>query len=599
MNPLRTDCDYAGREQGDRGRIVRRPLPDEETSNGRRETVARDGMVTANHPLTAAAGMRVLARGGNAVDAAVAAAFAACVVEPARCGLGGRGYAVIRLPDGRAEVVDGHDRAPRAVSSLFSTETSPVSPQGKLGDGATPWRGHRAVAVPGIVAALYTAQMRHGRLPFAALLEDAIQLADDGFQVTATLAAIIAENHDRLASSRAAAGTFLPGGRPLEAASTLRQPDLANSLRLLAVEGADAFYLGPIAQAIESEMRRHGGLITRRDMAAYRPRLWDQPLAGTYRGYSLLTVPEAAGGVTLLEMMNLLEGFDLSESDPSGPQSLDILAQCMRIAFHDRASFVDDPAYERVPLTGLITKAYAAERRQHIHPGRAAVVVPRGEPWSHQRSNAASAPVDLAVTAQQLWEAKDKHTTHISAVDIDGTVVSLTHSIVDSFGSAVMVPDTGIFLNSGMTGFSSGSVGIRSAAAGKRPTHNGAPTIVLRPDGRPMIAIGGAGGPFIITGIAQALINIIDHKMSLQQAIGAPRVHIEQGNLLLDDRVSAETAQALRRSGYRTTTLHPRLTRPAFGRLNGISIDPTGLLRSGLDLYEDEAASALIRQPST
>ena len=554
---------------------------------------SNEGMVTANHHLAARAGAMMLGQGGNAVDAAVATAFAVGVVEPAASGIGGRGYLVIHVPDnGASVVIDGHERAPMAARpDMFrvvdprGVPTAGWGPQFRVMDDANVV-GHRAVAVPGVVAALCEAHRRYGRLSRARVLAPGIALAEDGFEVSVALAVGIARHRALLSHFPATAELFLPGGLPPLPGSRLRQPDLGRSYRLIAQDGPDVFYRGALARQIAEEMERGGGILGAGDLARFVPRIWDSPLRGTYRDYQILTVPETTGGITVLQALNLLEGFSLAGLDPLGAPALHLLLESLAIAFVDRLAALDDPAFRPVPFGGLASKAFADDRRKLISPARALGDVAPADAWPNE-DNASPAP-----TARLAGGAVDRDTTHICAVDRDRMVVSLTQSVIDPFGSGVVVPGTGILLNSAMHNFTPVPNQFGSIAPWKRSVHNGAPAIVLRRDGSPVLALGGAGGTKIISGVVQVLVNVLDHGWSLQEAIGAPRVHHE-GNLSeADDRLGESVIEELRRMGHRPSIVSSAYARPAFSRINGISIAQDGRAESGVDQFSDAGGAA-------
>jgi len=559
------------------------------------ELLTRGGMVTSNQHLAAEAGAGVLARGGNAIDAAVATAFAVGVVEPAMSGLGGRGYLVAHfITSGTSTVIDGHERAPRAArADMFPVVEARQIPTQGWGPqvpvaGSANTVGHLAVAVPGVVGALGVAHRRHGRLPWNAVLEPAIALAADGFEVSVPLATTIATNRAKLARFPATAAIFLPDGCPPAPGARLRQPDLAESLRRLAEHGPDEFYRGSIAAAIAAEMERAGGVLSQADLAAFEPRVWDRPLVGSYRGYRLLTVPEATGGVTLLQIMNLLEGFDLAALDPLEPAALHLLLEACRVAFRDRLAVIEDPAFAPVPYAGLASKAFAKARRPLIRADRALDGVEPGDAWPFDEADGR-----VPSAASVGWRATDHDTTHFCVVDRDRTVVAMTQSIIDAFGSGVVVPGTGILLNSAMHNFNPIPGELGSIAPWKRSVHNGVPTVVLHADGQPCLAIGGAGGTKIITGVAQILVNVLDRGVGLQQAVEIPRVHNEGWESEVDGRIAPETRERLRALGHRFDAVTPRYARPGFSRINGIAIGAAQRLASGVDPFTDAGAAGI------
>lgn len=559
---------------------------------------SRSGMVTANHRLAAEAGAAILEQGGNAVDAIVATAFAAPVVEPAMSGIGGRGYMVIHdARTGDALVIDGHERVPRAARpDMFTIDTSkPMPEQPNPGWGfqfpvvddanAT---GHLAVAVPGVLGALAIAHRRYGRLPLATVLAPAIALAANGFEMTVPLSVAIARSRDKLARFPATAEIFLRGGRAPLPGERFVQADLARTYETLARDGLESFYRGEIGQALVAEMERAGGILSASDLAEFQPRVWDRPLSGTYRGYRLLTAPEATGGVTLIEIMNVLEGYDLAALDACAIENYHLLLEAMRVAFRDRVAFVDDPAFNPVPFRGLISKEYAKTRRETIRRDRAQETSGPGDPWAFDEAGNSPLPQGPTVS----WGPHGGDTTHFTVVDRDGMTISMTQSLIDAFGSGVVVPGTGMLLNSAMHNYNPIPGQIGSIAPWKRASHYGTPTIVLREDGRPAVAIGGAGGTMVPTGIVQILVNVLDRGWSIQDAVAAPRVHCEGWDSLVDGRIEPAVIAELEAMGHRLVVRHPGYAQPAFSRINAIAFDSDGVAWSGTDQFGDAGAAA-------
>jgi gamma-glutamyltranspeptidase/glutathione hydrolase len=359
---------------------------------------------------------------------------------------------------------------------------------------------------------------------------------------------------------------------------------------LIAEHGPDEFYRGSIARAIGAEMERVGGILTERDLADFEIRVWDQPLIGTYRGYRLVSMPDATGGITLLQIMNLLEGDDLASLDAFDPQYLHLLLESLRIAFQDRLAVIEDGDVTAVPYAGLASKGFAALRRRSISPMRALEHVDPADPWPFNDDAIPARPNARRVT----WRAGDSDTTHFCVVDRDRITVSMTQSIIDAFGSGMVIPGTGVLLNSAMHNFNPIPGQLGSVAAGKRSVHNGTPTIVLSPDGSPRLAIGGAGGTKIITGVAQILVNVLDRGWSLQDAVAAPRVHNEGWESEVDDRISLAVREELQRLGHRFTLVSPRFARPVFSRINGIAFELSGHCASGVDTLSDAGAAGLV-----
>jgi len=482
---------------------VRVPLPAAWPLSAIHNTaVAPHAMVASNSALASDAGLEILREGGNAVDAAVATGFALAVAHPEAGNLGGGGYMLIRLADGRSFALDYREVAPLAATrDMFLDSKGRVTEKSQV--------GHLASGVPGSVAGLTAALARYGSMPLEKVMAPAIRLADSGFTVDSALEKSIRGDAGRIAPY-AGAQLFLPNGRPPAVGSQFRQPALANTLRAIAANGAAAFYSGPIADAIAAEMERGGGIITREDLARYAP-VWHAPLTGTYRGYTLLVMPpSSSGGITLLETLNILEQFPATHAGST--LGYHLMAEAFRRAFVDRNTKLGDPAFVQVPVTELTSKAYARERARSIDPKRA----------SKTGAFGGAKPEGV-------------NTTHYSVVDDKGNSVATTTTLNDLYGSGVYVAQGGFFLNDEMDDFSArpgepnmfGLVqGEQNAIApGKRMLSAMSPTIVIDPKGQLSMVLGSRGGPRIITSVAQVIVNVIDHHMTLADAMSEPRIH--------------------------------------------------------------------------
>jgi len=487
--------------------------------SGNRATFAPRAMVASSSRLAAEAGAEILKRGGNAVDAAVAVGFALAVAYPEAGNIGGGGYMVIRMADGTTAALDYRETAPAAASrNMF------VGPDGKTTGGSL--IGHTASGVPAVVAGLAEALRRFGTLPLSDVLEPAIRLAD-GLVVDTGLAVSISEARYRV-EGFAGKSVFFPAGEAPRAGSRFSQPILARTLRLIAAEGPSAFYTGSIADSIVAEMKRGGGLITREDLAAYRP-IWREPVRSSYRGHTLLGMPpSSSGGTTMSEALNILEA--LGPAAPFGSaERVHALAASFQRAFIDRNSKLGDPAFANLPIATLTSKAYAARLARTVARDRA---------------------TPTPQLAAQMREGTE--TTHYSVVDPAGNAVATTTTINDLFGSGAYVAGAGFFLNNTMDDFATlpgranlfGLVQgeVNAIAPGKRALSAMSPTIVLDPSGKLLLILGGRGGPRIITATTQVILNVIDHRMSLADAMSAPRIHhqalpdsirVESGGLAL------------------------------------------------------------------
>ena len=468
-----------------------------------RITEAGSAMVVSGHPLASAVGRDLLRRGGNAVDAAVAVGFTLAVVHPEAGNLGGGGFMVIRTAAGEVRTLDYRETAPGRASRDMYLDASGEPTELSV-------TGHLSAGVPGAVAGLVEAHRAMGRLPFAEVIGPAIALARDGFVIDEYRSESIASDSARLARFPASAASFLPGGRPPAVGSTLRQPDLARTLEAIRDGGADGFYRGPVADLLVAEMARGGGLISHEDLAAYRA-IWREPVTISYRGHTIYSMPPASsGGVTMGQILNVMEGY--APLPPFGsPALLHREAEAMRRAFTDRNTWLGDPAYVRNPTERLLSKTYAAELRASI--GERASPTPRFDPAARGGSS----------------------TTHYSVVDAEGNAVSCTTTLNESYGSAVTVAGAGFLLNDEMDDFATAPgkpnmYGLvqgeaNAIAPGKRMLSAMTPTIVLDSTGALMLVTGTPGGPKIITMVYHVLSNVIDHRMSLPDAVTAPRMH--------------------------------------------------------------------------
>ncbi len=460
-------------------------------------------MISSNHVLASAAGIEILKAGGNAVDAAVAVGFALAVTHPQAGNIGGGGFMMIRLANGTVAAIDYRERAPaRATRDMF------VGPDGNVTRAGVV--GHLASGVPGAVAGMTEAHSRYGRLPLAEVMQPAIRMAEEGFVVDSVLARSLDANRDliELFDGRQ---VFFPGGRRPAVGSTLRQPRLARTLRLIATGGADAFYRGEIAPMIAREMRRGGGLITEEDLAGYRA-IWREPVRSRFREYTLLGMPPvSSGGVAMAQVFNMLEALD--SIPPVGTAGhTHLLAETFKRAFVDRNTLLGDPAFVNVPIARLVSREYGRELAAEI-----------------QRDRASRVPDRLP----GLMEGA--HTTHYSIVDADGTAVSTTTTINDLYGSGVFVLEGGFFLNNEMDDFTArpgvpNIFGLVQGEAnaivpGKRMLSSMTPTIVLDGRGDVLLVVGARGGPRIITSTAQIVLNVLEHGMTLADAMAAARIH--------------------------------------------------------------------------
>jgi len=522
-----------------------------------------DGVVAVSHPAAAAAGARMLAQGGNAIDAAAAVQFALNVVEPQSSGIGGGGFMLVYLAKtGKTVIVDSRERAPANVSSdLFAPDGLPLPFAQASTSGI-------AVGVPGTLRGVDLALRRWGTKKLSVTLAPAIELAEHGFRVNRFLAADIVNDGGRTQLQPETAAIFRPGGVPLAEGDWLVQADLARTLKRIAARGPDAFYRGPLARAIvqaqqrtRSELGDAGrGQMTLADLARYRPAV-REPLIGHYRGWTLAGMPPpSSGGLTLLQMLGMLERFPLG--DPArgygfgSPQSLHVMIEAMRLAFADRAAWIGDDDFVPVPRKGLLNPDYLATRAALIHASQRMETPLAGDPT----------PWDTAVRSSKpaLTRAESPHTTHFSIVDRWGNVVSYTSTIEATWGSGITVPGYGFLLNNELTDFNfmpaadTASDGANDLAPGKRPRSSMAPMLLFK-DGRFVAAYGSPGGATIINSVLNVTLNLIDHGMTMQQAIAAPRLSVthaagkvscEGGQAHMRPEISIASQDALRKLGH-------------------------------------------------
>ncbi len=492
------------------------------------------GVVASESPAASQAGLEVLDSGGNAIDAAVAATFALGVARPQSCGIGGGGFLAYRGADGEVATLDFRETAPAAVR-----------PDTFAGQGLyKTFTGHTTVGVPGTVAGMQAALSRYGTIELAEAIAPAERLAREGLEVPESLSEEMGNNVARLKLFPAASEQFLVGGEePYPEGSTLVQPELAGTLALIAREGPDAFYWGEISDRIVADMENAGdlpgddGLMTEEDLASYRP-VWREPLVGEYRGREILAVPPpTSGGIAVIEMLNILEGYDLSSAGQSSGDALHLIAEAQKLAFADRGEYVADPDFVEVPTEQLIDKGYAETRREEIDPEKANSYVP-GDPGEAGERPAGSD------------ENPKGNTTHLSVIDGSGNAVALTCTIEQSFGSAVVAPGTGILLNNELTDFSEPGTS-NEPEPGKRPRSSISPTIVVE-DEEPILVVGGAGGARIIMGSLFAVVNTVDFGLDPAEAIDAERLDEQSGTKmnLENERVPPQARAKLISRGH-------------------------------------------------
>lgn len=519
--------------------------------------IARNGMTASEHHLASEVGLNILQQGGNAVDAAVAMGFALAVVLPNAGNLGGGGFMLL------------HDSTTQKSHALDFRETAPATAhrdlyldeQGNVIDGDSIY-SHRAIGVPGTVAGMEHALQQWGSMSLQHVIKPAIELAEQGFTVSPTLARMLAIQHKQLGRWPATRAIFFKDDKPLQAGELLIQKDLGKSLRLIASQGSHAFYQGAIADLIVAEMQKHGGLISMQDMANYKA-IERAPVVGNYRGYQVASMPPpSSGGIHLLQMLNILESFPLAEYGSSSAETIRLLAESAKLAYADRAEFLGDPDFVKIPQQGLISKDYAQQLAQSIKPERirSSASIKHGNPQFHESDQ----------------------TTHYSVIDGRGNMVGVTYTLNLNFGSGIVAEGTGVLLNNEMDDFSVkpgvanvfGLIGgeANAIAPGKRPLSSMMPTMVLK-DGQPWMVTGSPGGARIITTVLQTLVNAIDFDMNPHENAATPRIHHQwQPDVLrIEKGFSPDTLQILERLGYDIEL------KASMGKTQTIQINESGL----------------------
>ncbi len=536
---------------------------------------ARHGMVVSSHYLASQVGIDVLKKGGNAVDAAIATGFALAVTHPGAGNLGGGGFLIARMANGETRTFNFREKAPAAAHArMFLNE------QGEY-DTEKHHNSWLSVGVPGTVAGFALAHEKLGKLPLRELIAPAIQLAEAGFPVSWKMADDFRETAKDFRKYPASAAQFLKGDGYYEPDEILKQPDLARTLRRIAEQGRDGFYTGETARLLAAAMRENGGLITEADLAAYQAQELP-PLRATYRGYEVIAMPPpSSGGTALIEMLNILEGYDLRATGFGSAQHLHLLAEAMRRAYADRARWLGDPDFNPgLPLARLTSKEHAANLRGTISLAHASLSDP--------------------VRFSEAYESEE--TTHYSVVDAEGNAAVVTYTIEAWFGAKMIAPGTGFLLNNEMGDFNpvpgltdeTGKIGTDAnlVAPGKRMLSSMTPAIIVK-DGKPLLLIGSPGGRTIINTVLQVVTNVLDFRMDVAEAIAAPRIHHQW----LPDRInierdgaSPEVLARLRGMGHEVRVSNSSRSQ---GRAMGICLDPETGVRMGASDPRDADGAAI------
>lgn len=539
--------------------------------------VGEQGMVVSQNAMASKVGADILRRGGNAVDAAVAIGFALAVTLPRAGNIGGDGFMLVHdAKSGEQVFLDFRSVAPKAATlAMF------VNNQGQESPIAS--RGYLAPSVPGTVAGLHMAHKKFGKLPWSDVVAPAISLARDGVILTPDEAFVFGWGKERLSTSAAAkAAYYKPDGTLYRAGERLKQPDLAWTLTQIAKHGADGFYKGPVAELFATDMKAHGGLITADDLAAYRA-VERKPLRGTYRGLDIVTAPPAsAGGATLLNMLNIVENFNLKQNGAGSAKSLHIMAEAMKLGYSDRYVLLGDTDFVTAPIQGFISKSYARTRAERIDPDKAKPIAEMGvgDPFKYESPS----------------------TTHFSVADAQGNVVSTTYTLGADFGSGVMIAGTGVLLNNQMNNFSHAQAakalreGLppppNAMAPGKRMLSTMMPTIVMK-NGNPWLITGTPGGSTIINTVMQVIVNVVDFNLNVEEATHQPRIFQDTSDKLrVEPNFNPDTVQILKSMGHNITSDETMGSAQSIMIENGLFLGAADPRRPGAQAIPPERSQA-------
>lgn len=533
---------------------------------------AKNGMVASVNSIATRVGVDVLERGGNAVDAAVAVGYVLAVTHPQAGNIGGGGFMLLRTKDGKTTAIDFREMAPsKASRDMFLDEKGNADSKKSL-------TSHLASGVPGTVAGFAMATEKYGTMPMSDLIQPALALAKDGFPVNQTLADDLVQygREVLLNNDHSRAIFFKSGDVPWSKGEILIQTDLAASLDLIAKQGVDAFYKGPIADQIANEMEKNGGLITKADLAAYKA-VERQPVSGTYRGYEVYSMPApSSGGIHIIQILNILENFDLKLMGQNSADAIHVMSEAMKFAYADRSEYLGDPDFVTVPVGALTSKEYAKSLAAKIDMNKA-------RPSSEIRPG-------------KLAPYESDQTTHYSVVDSQGNAVAVTYTLNTNFGSGIVAGSSGILLNNQMDDFSAkpgvpnvyGLIGGEANAvqAGKRPLSSMSPTIVTK-DGQVFLVTGSPGGSRIITTVLQIVLNTLEFNMNIAEATNAPRIHHQwlPEEIRIEKGISPDTIRLLEKKGHKVSV------KPTMGSTQSIVVTPEGLFGAADPRTKDALAA--------
>ena len=530
----------------------------------KRDCLARRAVVAAGKPEAVQAGVDILRRGGSVVDAAAAVGFALGVADPGTSGIGGGGFITVKGPHmPHAEFIDFRECAPQDASAgMWSRDSS----------GAVMNRenilGAKSVAVPGEVAGLAALLERHGTMTLAEVLEPSIRLAEDGVTITPMFRQMVEENMGSLKESSDASRIFLNRGRPPAVGDRFRNPELGMSLRSIAEEGASACYSGEIADAVVSTVRKHGGVLSRRDLDDYRVE-FKTPVEGSYRGYAIISSPPpSSGGSHIIQALNILENFDLARMEINSPEYLHLFCEVFKQVYADRARYMADTNFVDVPVKGILSKEYAANLAERIDLNRS-----------------------RNLSCFDPWTFEHNDTTHYSVGDGEGNLIAVTKTINHFFGSALVAEGTGILLNNSMADFSVNRGHVNTVEPQKKPRSTMAPTILLK-DGMPFSIIGSPGGERIINVVTQVISRLIDHKLPIQPAVDCPRITQNTSDLLYCEAdIPLGVRETLESMGHQIG-MRARRDRK-MGGVHAVLYDDQSMIQGGADPRRDGIARGI------
>lgn len=525
-----------------------------------RDATGINGVVSTGKFETSKIGLDIIKKGGNAIDAAVAVGFGLGVCEPQSSGIGGGGFMIIRFAKtGETKFIDFREIAPKnATPDMWKLDKD-----GKVINNEKVVGG-KSIGVPGEVKGLLYALEKYGTMSREEVMQPAIDMARNGYSVSAVMNRDIMNSFERIEKYPETAKIYLNDGLPFSTGDIIKNPDLAKTLEIIAKEGEKPFYEGEIAEAIVKSAQEAGGVLTMEDMKNYNIRV-NEPLVGTYRGYEIVTsAPPSSGGAHIIEILNILENYDMSKIEPGSAEYYHIFSEAIKMAFADRAKFCGDTEFVDVPVNGLISKDYAKELAEKIDMDKSQKYI-AGNPWTWNES---------------------KDTTHYSIVDKEGNIVAVTKTVNDVFASGVVAKGTGILLNDEMDDFDTGYGKANSVEAGKKPLSSMSPTIVLK-DGKPVMSLGAPGSTRIITGVAQVISLVLDYDMDIQEAINFPRIHDDFDELVYETRIDEKVINELKELGHNLKDEGEWLEYPC---VQGVTMEENGLLRGGADPRRDGKA---------